>query len=134
MFVRRWWICRSSPTSSMGGDRYWSKTTRGRLPVDVPQRHVPRCVQQACSSTHKVLLAMMLSQILQWWRIGVSGVRLGGAGVGWRLLATAVAGNTRDRFVFLGLLGFYLQIQDNHFILVCLLVSTYAAYCNLIFD
>ena len=31
-----------------------------------------------------------------------------------RPLATVVAGNSRDRFVFLDLLGFYLQIQDNH--------------------
>jgi hypothetical protein len=68
-------------------------------------------VQQACSSTHKASLAMVLSQILQWWRLGVSfGVRLGDAGVGRRPLATVVAGNPRDRFVFLDLLGFYLQI------------------------
>jgi hypothetical protein len=44
-----------------------------------------------------------------------------------------VAENPRDRFVFLDLFGFYLQIQDNHFIPVLLLVSTYA-YCNWIFD
>jgi hypothetical protein len=31
-------------------------------------------------------------------------------------------------------LGFYLQFQDNHFIPVCLLVSTYVALCNLVFD
>ena len=111
MLVRRWWICRSSPTSSMGGDRSWSKTARGRPPVDVPQRHVPCCVQWACSSTHKASLAMVLSRILQWWRLGVSsGVRLGGTGVGRRPLATVVAGNPRDRFVHLDFLGFYLQI------------------------
>ena len=45
-----------------------------------------------------------------------------------------VAGNLRDRFVFLDLLDLYLQIQDNHFIPVCLLVSTYVALCNLVFD
>jgi hypothetical protein len=135
MLVCRWWICRSSSTSSMGGDRSLSKIARGRSPVDVPQRHVPRCVQQAYSSTHKASLAMVLSRILQLWRLGVSsGVRLSGAGVGRRVLATAVAGNPRDCFVFLDLLGFYLQIQDNHFIPVCLLVSTYVAYCNWIFD
>jgi hypothetical protein len=27
----RWWICRSSLTSSMGGGGFWSKTARGRL-------------------------------------------------------------------------------------------------------
>jgi hypothetical protein len=64
---------------------------------------------------------MMLSRILQWWRLDVSsGVRLGGAEVGRRPLATVIAGYPRDRFVFLDLLGFYLQIQDNHFISVCL--------------
>jgi hypothetical protein len=36
--------------------------------------------------------------------------------------------------LFLDPLGFYLQIQDNHFIPVCLLVSTCVAYCNWIFD
>jgi hypothetical protein len=67
-------------------------------------------MQQACSSTHKASLVMVLSRILQWWRLGVSsGVRLDGAGVG-RRLATVVTGNSRDRFVFLDLLGFYLQI------------------------
>jgi hypothetical protein len=78
---------------------------------------------------------MVLSWILQWWRLGVSsGVRLGGAGVGRRPFAMVVAGNPMGRFVFLDPLGFYLQIQDNHFIPVCLLVSTYVAYYNWIFD
>jgi hypothetical protein len=68
-------------------------------------------MQQACSSSHKASLAIVISQILQWWRIGVSfGVRLSGAGVGRRLLAMVVAGNHMDRFVFLNRLGFYLQI------------------------
>jgi hypothetical protein len=56
-----------------------------------------------------------------------------GARVGRRPLATVVAGNPRDCFVFLDLLAFYLQYQDNHFIPVCLFVSIYVAYCNLIF-
>ena len=47
-------------------------------------------------------------------------------GVGRRPLATVVAGNPKDRFVFLDLLEFYLQNQDNHFIPVCLLVSIYS--------
>jgi hypothetical protein len=46
MLVRRWWICRSFSTSSIGDDGSWSKTARGCSPVDVPQRHVPHCVQQ----------------------------------------------------------------------------------------
>ena len=76
---------------------------------------------------------MVLSRILQWWRLGVSfGVRLGGAGVGRRPLV--VTGKHKNHFVFLDLLGFYLQIQDNHFIPVCFLVSTYVAYCNLILN
>jgi hypothetical protein len=48
---------------------------------------------------------------LQWWRLGVSsGVRLGGAEVGRRPLAMVVIENFNDSFVFLDLLGFYLQI------------------------
>jgi hypothetical protein len=61
MLVWRWWICCSSPTLSMGGGRSWSKITWECSPVDVPQRHVSCCVQQACSSTHKAALAMVLS-------------------------------------------------------------------------
>jgi hypothetical protein len=62
-------------------------------------------------------------------------VRLGDAGVGWRPMASVVAGNPRDRFVFIDLLWFYLQnFQDNHFILVYLLVSKCVAPCNLIFN
>jgi hypothetical protein len=109
MLVLRWWVCCSSPTLSMGGERSWSKTARGCPPVDVPQWHVPCCVQWACSSTHKATLVMVLSWICQWWRLGVLfGVRLGGAVVGQRPLASVVAGNLRDRFVFLNLLRFYL--------------------------
>jgi hypothetical protein len=65
ILVRTWGICRSSSTSSMGDDGSWSKTTQGRLPVDVPQQHVPFCMQKACSSTHKASLEMVLSWILQ---------------------------------------------------------------------
>jgi hypothetical protein len=61
MLVRRWGICHSSLTSSMGDGGSCSKTSQGRPPVDVPQLHVPRCMQQARSSTHKALLAMVLS-------------------------------------------------------------------------
>lgn len=126
MSARRWWICRSSSTSSMGCGGSWSMKARGRPPVDVPQRHVPHYVQQACSSTHKASLAMVLFWMLQWWRLGVSsGIRLGGAGVGRRPLVSVVAGNPSGRFVFVDLLGFYLQIQDNQFIPVCLLLSPF---------
>jgi hypothetical protein len=53
---------------------------------------------------------MVLSWIWQWWSLSVpSGMRLGDAGVGWRPLALAVAGNPRNRFVFINLLWFYLQ-------------------------
>jgi hypothetical protein len=53
----------------------------------------------------------MLSWILQWWSIGVSfGIRLSGAGVERWPLATVVTENLRDRFVFLDLLEFYMQI------------------------
>jgi hypothetical protein len=74
---------------------------------------------------------MVLYRILQWWRLGVSpGVRLDDAGVRRRPLAMVVAGNPRDRFVFLDILEFYLQIQDNYFIPVCFLVSTCVVYYN----
>ena len=87
------------------------KKARGRPPVEVPKRHVSRYVQQAFSSTHKASLAMVFFLILQWRRLGVfSGARLGGVGFGRRPLVTVAAGNPKDRFVFLDLLGFYLQI------------------------
>jgi hypothetical protein len=54
MLVQRLCICLSSPTLSIESDRSWSKT--GRSPVDVSQRHMPHCVQQACSMTHKSLI------------------------------------------------------------------------------
>jgi hypothetical protein len=80
-------------------------------------------LQQACSSTHKASLAVVLFWILQRWRLGVSScVHLGGVGIGRRPLAMVVAENPKDRLVFLDLLEFYLQIQDNHFIPPCLLV------------
>jgi hypothetical protein len=41
MLVRRWWISRSSPTSSMVGDRSWSKTAHGHPP---DQRATTICV------------------------------------------------------------------------------------------
>jgi hypothetical protein len=88
-------------------------------------------MQRAYSSTHRASLAMVLSWILHWWRLGVSyGISLGGARGGRRPLTMVVAGNPRDRFVFLDLMGFYLQIQDNHFIPIYLLVSICVAYCN----
>jgi hypothetical protein len=103
MLVQRWWICSSSLTSSIGDDGSWSKTARGRPSVNVPQRNVPRCMQQACSSTHKASLAMVLSWILQWWRFDdVSfSMRLGGARARQRPLDSVVAGNPRNQFIFL---------------------------------
>jgi hypothetical protein len=119
MLARRWWIC-SSLTSSMGGGGAWSKWTQGRLLVDVPQRHVPCCVQRVCSSTHKSSLTMVFSWMWQRWMLGFpSDVRLDGAGVGWRPLASVVAWKHRNRFVFLDLLWFFLpSFQDNYFISV----------------
>jgi hypothetical protein len=74
---------------------------------------------------------MLLSRILQWWRLNVSySVHLGGAGVGRRPLATVVARNPMNPFVFLNLLGFYLEFQDNHFTPICLLVCTCVASFN----
>jgi hypothetical protein len=93
--------------------------------------HLNRCAiraigfAQVCSSTHKALLVMVLSRILQWWWLDVSsGFRLSDAGVRRRPLGTVVVENPRDHFIFLNLLEFYLYIQDNHFIPFCLLVST----------
>jgi hypothetical protein len=64
---------------------------------------------------------MVLSWIWQWWRLGVcSDVRLSDVGVERWPMASVVARNPRDRFVFLDLLRFSLQsFQDNYFILVC---------------
>jgi hypothetical protein len=65
----------------------------------------------------------------------LSVVRLDGARVGRRLLASMVAENPRDQVVFFDLLWFYLQgFQDNYFISFCLLISTCVAPCNLIFN
>jgi hypothetical protein len=92
-------------------------------------------VQRAYSSSHKASLVMVFAWILQWWRLAVpSGVRLDGTGVGRRPLALVVAGNPRNRFVFIDLLRFYLQsFQDNHFIPVCIFITTYVA-SNFIFN
>jgi hypothetical protein len=92
MLVRSWWICRYSLTLSMGYDGSWSNEAWERPPVGVPQRYVPRCLQQACSSTQKALLAMVLLWIWQWWRLDVSfDVHLGGVGVWRRPLVSAGA-------------------------------------------
>jgi hypothetical protein len=119
----------------MGYDGSWSNEAWGHPPVDVPQRQVPRCLQQACSSTQKVLFAMVLLWIWQWWRLGISfDVHLGGVGVWRRPLVSASAGKSRDGFVFFHPLDFSLQsVQDNCFLLVCLSVSTFVYSCNLIF-
>jgi hypothetical protein len=137
MLVRRWWIYRYSPTSSVGCGGSWSKEARGRPPVDVPQRHAPRCLQRACSSTHKASLAMLLFWIWQWRRLGVSSnVRLDGVGVWHRPLVSASVEKPRDSSVFFSPLGFFLQsVQDNYFLLYCLcfLDFTFVYSCNLIF-
>jgi hypothetical protein len=93
-------------------------------------------MQQVYSSTHKASLAMVLSLIWQCWRLCVSSsMRLDDAGVGRWPLASVVAGNPRNQFVFIDHLRFYLQsFQNNHFILVCVFVFTYVASCNLIFN
>jgi hypothetical protein len=76
---------------------------------------------------------MVLIWILKCLRLNISSsVRLDDAGVG-RPLATVVAGNPKDLFVFLKFLCFYLQILDNHFIPVYLLVFTGVTSCNLFF-
>jgi hypothetical protein len=46
MLVRRWWICRYFLTSSVGCGGSWSNAARGCPLVDVPQRHVPCCMQR----------------------------------------------------------------------------------------
>jgi hypothetical protein len=58
----------------------------------VPQRHVPCCVQWACSSTHKASLAMVLLWIKKWLRLGVSfNIHLGDVRVRRRPLVSASA-------------------------------------------
>jgi hypothetical protein len=69
------------------------------------QRHAPCCVQHACSSTHKASLSMVLSWIFQWWRLDISfGMRLDDTGLGRWPLASMVAGNPKNQFIFLDLL------------------------------
>jgi hypothetical protein len=137
MLVRRWCICRYSPTSSVGYSGSWSKEARGRAPVDVPQGHVPRWLQRAYSSTHKASLAMVLFWIWQWRRPDVSSnVRLDSVGVWRRPLVLASVEKPRDSSVFFYPLGFSLQsVQDNCFLLVCLclLAFMFGYSCNMIF-
>jgi hypothetical protein len=84
-------------------DGMWWFLVQGSMvtsPVDVPQRHVPCCLQRAYLSTHKGSLAMMLLWIWQWRRLDVSfNVRLRGVGV-WRPLVSASAGKPSDSSVF----------------------------------
>jgi hypothetical protein len=54
-----WWICHSSPTSSMEGGSSWSKTARGRPPVDVSHQHVSRLI---CISLSLTILPAKLSE------------------------------------------------------------------------
>jgi hypothetical protein len=105
-------------------------------PVDVPHRHVPHCLQHVFSSTHKAMLGMVFffGSCNGGGSCVSPGVRLDDAGVRRQPLGTVVAGNPRNCLVFLDLLGFYQQIMNNNFILVCLLFSTCVASCNLFFD
>jgi hypothetical protein len=76
----------------------------------VPQRHVPRCLQQTYSSTHKASLAMVLLWIWQWWRLDVSSnERLDGVGCWRRPLVSASVEISKDSSVFFYLLGVYMQ-------------------------
>jgi hypothetical protein len=142
----RWFLWSNDVGSEVVDLSFFSDFVEGRRRILVQDNtgtslgrratQVPCCVQLAYSSTHKASLAMVFAWIWQWWRLGVpSGVRLDGIGVGRRPLALVVAENPRDRFVFLDLLQFYLQSsQDNHFISVYILITTYVASCNLIFN
>jgi hypothetical protein len=117
-------LLRGAFPSPNGGSGF--KTARGHPPVDVPQRHVPRCSQQACSSTYKASLTMVLFWIYQSWRFDVSSNRRLSVGGGWRRpLVSASAANPRDSSVFFYPLGVYLQsFQDDYFCLVFSLVFT----------
>jgi hypothetical protein len=96
MLVQRWWIYHYSPASSMGCGGSWSKAAWGRSSVDVPQWHVPRCLQRIYSSTHKALLAMVVLLIWQWMRLDVSSnVCLGGVRVWQRPLVPASVEKSR---------------------------------------
>jgi hypothetical protein len=46
-----------------GRRRVLVQDSMGTSPIDVPQRRVPSCVQQAYSLTHKASVAMLLSWI-----------------------------------------------------------------------
>jgi hypothetical protein len=80
---QRWWFCRYSSSSWMGCGRSWSNITQRRPPIDVPHRYLHRCLQRACSSTHKGSFAMVLFWIWQWRRLAVSSkAHIDGVGFG----------------------------------------------------
>jgi hypothetical protein len=74
-------------------------------PVDMPQRHVPSCLPQVCSSTHKVLLAMMFFGSSNGGGSVSSNVRLGSIEVWRQLLALTSAENLRNGSDIFYLLG-----------------------------
>jgi hypothetical protein len=57
--VRGWRICHDLSTMLMGGGGSGAGKTRGRSPVDVPQRYVPCRPLHAQSSDQKALMAMV---------------------------------------------------------------------------
>jgi hypothetical protein len=136
MLVRRCWICRSSPTFD-GRRQILVQDSTGTSPG---RRATVTCVSLRAAGLFIDSQSLVgdgafsdLAMVETRHLFRCSSRRCWSY-VGWRPLVTVVAGNPRDHFVFLDLLGFYMQIQDNHFIPACLLVSTYVAYCNLIFD
>jgi hypothetical protein len=101
------------------GEMRWFlvQESTGTSPGRRPQRHVPRCLQRVCSSTHKASLAMVLFWIWQWRRLDVSSnVRPGGVGVWRRPLLLTSAEKSRDSSIFFYSLGFSMQsVKDNCF-------------------
>jgi hypothetical protein len=89
----------------------------------------PSCLQWVCLSIHKVSLAMLLLWIWRWWTLVVSSnACLGGVEIWRRPLASAIAENSNDNYVFFYSLGFYLQVSR-----ITIFLYSFVYSCNTIF-
>jgi hypothetical protein len=91
LFVRRWWIYRYSPTSSMRCSGCWSKIAR-----DVPRSmcHGGMCHVACTKHVHRLIKSRW-----RWWPFGSRNSGGSASHVSWRRpLASASVENSRDSF------------------------------------
>ena len=69
LVVRQLQVWCSSPTTSAGCGGFGWRLARECSPVNVLQRHVSCCLQEACSSTQKSCKVMVFPWIGWWWRL-----------------------------------------------------------------